>query len=210
MSVCLILLSGISMISCEDYLDKSPDSDISEKDAFGSFNSFQGFIEQMYNCIQDPDKGGAWNRCLFADETLGPSPYPFDQGNYWSNETYFFGHAASPTSLNSRDKRIWENAWYAIRVANLALAKLEEDGLFSGTEEEKNHLKGQALFFRGWFYFEICRFWGGMPYIQKVIDPVEDMFSEEYSRLNFKETALKMAEDFREPADIMPNHWDFS
>lgn len=209
-SLCLILMLGISVVSCEDYLDKAPESDISEKDAFGNFNSFQGFVEQMYNCIQDPDKGGAWNRCLFADETLGPSPYPFDQGNYWSNESYFFGVAASPTSLNSRDKRIWENAWYAIRAANLALDKLDEEGLFGGSAEEKNHLKGQALFFRGWFYFEICRFWGGMPYVQKVIDPVEDMFSEEYTRLNFRETALKMAEDFRAAADILPNHWDES
>jgi len=162
----------------------------------------------MYNCIMDPDKGGAWNRCLFADETLGASQYPFDQGNYWSNESYFFGVAANPTNLNSRDHRVWEYAWYAIRVANLALAKLDEEGLFYGTEEERNLLKGQALFFRGWFYFEICRFWGGMPYIDKMIDPNEDMFAEQYNRLNFRETALRMVEDFRAAADILPNHWD--
>ena len=65
-SVCLVLLLGIGLVSCEDYLDKSPESDITERDVFGNFNSFQGFIEQMYNCIQDPDKGGAWNRCLFG------------------------------------------------------------------------------------------------------------------------------------------------
>lgn len=209
MSLCMIQFS-IIFTSCENYLDKSPDSDISEKDAFGNFQSFQGFVEQMYNLIQDPDKGQAWNLCLFADETLGPRPYAFDQGNYWGSENYFYGKPASPTSLQCRDKRVWENAWYGIRVANLALAKLEEEGLFIGTEEERNHLKGQALFFRGWFYFEICRFWGGMPYIQKVIDPVEDMFSEEYNRLNYQETALKMVEDFRAAADILPAHWDLS
>lgn len=205
-----VIQCGIIFTSCENYLDKAPDSDISEKDAFGNFQSFQGFVEQMYNLIQDPDKGGAWNLCLFADETLGPNPYAFDQGNYWGDMAYFYGKSASPTSTEPRDKRIWENAWYGIRVANLALAKLEEEGLFIGTEDERNHLKGQALFFRGWFYFEICRFWGGMPYIQKVISPVEDMFSEEYNRLSFQETALKMVEDFRAAADILPNHWDLS
>ena len=87
---------------------------------------------------------------------------------------------------------------------------MDEEGLFSGTDEERKHLKGQALFFRGWFYFEICRFWGGMPYITKVIDPVEDMFAEEYNRLNFKEAALKMVEDFRAAADLLPHHWDLS
>jgi hypothetical protein len=204
------ILLVISAVSCEDYLDKAPESDISDKDAFGNFVSFQGFVEEMYNCIMDPDKGGAWNRCLFADETLGPSPYPFDQGNYWSNETYFFGQSVNTTDGNSRTKRIWEYAWYAIRKANLAIAKIDEEGLFEGTEEEKNHLKGQALFFRGWFYFEVCRFWGGMPYIDRMLDPNEDLFAAELSRLNFKETALKMADDFRAAADLLPNHWDLS
>ena len=76
--------------------------------------------------------------------------------------------------------------------------------------EEKNHIKGQALFFRGWFYFEICRFWGGMPYINRVLDPTESLITEEFNRLSFQETAKLMAQDFRAAADILPNHWDVS
>ncbi|WP_080904681.1 RagB/SusD family nutrient uptake outer membrane protein [Parabacteroides sp. Marseille-P3160] len=206
----LVSIIGITATSCEDYLDKAPESDISDKDAFGNFTSFQGFVEEMYKCIMDPDKGGAFNRCLFADETLGPSQYPFDQGNYWSNESYFFGQSVNTTDAESRTKRIWEYAWYAIRKANLALSKLEEEGLFEGTDEERNHLKGQALFFRGWFYFEICRYWGGMPYIDRMLEPTEDLFTPEFKRLNFQECAKKMAADFRAAADLLPNHWDLS
>ncbi|MDR1724661.1 MAG: RagB/SusD family nutrient uptake outer membrane protein [Tannerella sp.] len=207
LSIYLIAVLGISMTSCEDYLEKTPASDISDKDAFGNFTSFQGFIELLYNCIVDPDKGGAWNNHLFADENVGPSPYPFDQGNYWSNSGYLFG-SLNPTSTNSRDKRLWENAWWAIREANLALEKLEEEGLFNGTDEERNLIKGQALFLRGWFYFDICRYWGGMPYVDKVIGPADDMFTEEFNRLNFRETALRMVEDFRAAANLLPDHWD--
>lgn len=197
-------------LSCEDYLNKSPEADITEKDVFGNFTSFQGFVEQMYKCIMDPDKGGAWNKYLFADETLNNKPYNFDYGNYWGNETYFYGVNANVTSDNSRDRRIWEYAWYAIRVANLALEKIDQEGLFEGTAEEKNHIKGQALFFRGWFYFEICRYWGGMPYINRVLDPTESLITEEFKRLNFQETAKLMAQDFRAAADLLPDHWDVS
>lgn len=204
----IMLMVGAT--SCEDYLDKAPEADITEKDVFGNFTSFQGFVEEMYNCIMDPDKGGAWNKYLFADETLGPSPYQFDYGNYWGNETYFYGVSAKPTSTNPRDRRIWEYAWYAIRKANLALEKIEEEGLFEGSEEEKNHIKGQALFFRGWFYFEIARYWGGMPYITRVLDPTESLITEEFNRLTFQETAKLMAKDFRAAADLLPNHWDLS
>jgi len=206
--IAIVLL--LTPTSCEEYLDKAPESTIFDKDAFGNFTSFQGFVEQLYNCIMDPDKGGAWNKYLFADETLNNYPYTFDNGNYWGNETYFYGASINVTSNTARDRRIWEYAWYAISVANMALEKIEEPGLFEGTDEEKNFIKGQALFFRGWFYFEICRFWGGMPYITRVLDPNENLISDEFRRLNFQETALKMAEDFRAAADLLPNHWDQS
>lgn len=206
LSVLLLFMSA----GCEDYLDKAPEADISENDVFGNFKSFQGFVEVMYNCIMDPDKGGAWNKYLFADETLNNYPYQFDLGNYWGSETYFYGVDPKPNSNTARDRRIWEYAWYAIRQANMALEKIEEEGLFEGTEEEKNLIKGQALFFRGWFYFEICRFWGGMPYITRALDPTEEMTTEEFKRLNFQETAKLMAKDFRAAADLLPNHWDLT
>jgi len=206
----LIIVTLSFALSCEDYLNKAPEADLTEKDVFGNFTSFQGFVEQMYNCIMDPDKGGAWNKYSFADETLNNKPYNFDYGNYWGSETYFYGTSVNVTSTNPRDRRIWEWAWYGIRVANIALAKIEEEGLFEGTPEEKNHIKGQALFFRGWFYFEIARFWGGMPYINRVLDPTESLVSEEFNRLNFQETAKLMAQDFRAAADLLPDHWDNS
>ncbi|ODS81004.1 MAG: hypothetical protein ABS46_12710 [Cytophagaceae bacterium SCN 52-12] len=205
-----LLALTVPLNSCEDYLDKAPQADITEKDAFGNFLSFQGFVEEMYNCIMDPNKGGAWNAYLFADETLNNYPYAFDQGNYWGNSGYFFGQTVNTRDNNSRTKRIWEYAWYALRKANLALEKIDEPDLFEGTEEEKNHIKGQAHFFRGWFYFELCRYWGGMPYIDKVLTPTEEMTTEEFKRLTFQETAIKMAQDFRAAADLLPNHWDLS
>lgn len=208
----IFLMLFLFSTSCEDYLDKAPEASISEKDAYGNFNSFQGFVEEMYNCVMDPDKGGAWNKYLFADETLNNYPYQFDLGNYWGNEGYFYGKSVKTTSNNPRDHRVWEYAWYAIRKANLALEKLEgtedEPSLFEGTQEEKDLLKGQALFFRAWFYFELTRYWGGMPYITRVLSPTESLVTEEFKRLSYQETALKMAEDFRAAADLLPNHWD--
>ncbi len=205
--VIFILLISIST-SCEDYLDKAPEADISEKDAFGNFFSFQGSIEELYNCVMDPDKGGAWNNYSFADENLNNKIYNFDIGNYWSNEGYFSGKSVNTTSNEGRDRRVYEYAWYAIRKANLALAKLEEEGLFEGTQEEKDLLKGQALFFRAWFHFELGRYWGGLPYITRVLEPTESLITEEFNRLTFQEMAIEMAKDFRAAADLLPNHWD--
>ena len=85
LGVATAFLLSLSVTSCEDYLDKAPASDIGDADVFGDFTSFQGFIEQMYNCIVNYDKAGAWNRFNFADENLTNSPDAFDLGNWWAN-----------------------------------------------------------------------------------------------------------------------------
>ena len=209
--VVLAAVMVMPMTSCESYLNKAPSSDITEADVYGDFASFQGFIESLYKCIADPDKCGAWNNYSFADENLGPSIYPFDLGDYWNASGYLYGRTANPQDNTTRNRRVWEWSWYAIRKANLALEALdpaEGESLFHGTEEEYKLLKGQALFFRGFFYFEICRFWGGMPYITHSIGASEDMTTEEYTRLNFQQTALEMVKDFRAAADILPVNWD--
>ena len=41
--------------SCTDYLDKSPDSDVSPETAFKNFTNFQGFVEEIYNCIPNKE-----------------------------------------------------------------------------------------------------------------------------------------------------------
>jgi hypothetical protein len=109
------------------------------------------------------------------------------------------------TDNNSRTKRVWPLAWYGIRKANLALAKLPL--LTDATQEEKDLIKGQALFFRGWFYFELMKWYGGLPYIDTVLSPTENM---KIPRLNYRETALKAAADFRAAADVLPVHWDLT
>lgn len=58
-SACLALALGCSLAlttSCTDYLDKSPESDVSPEAAFKNFKNFQGFTEELYLCIPDFSK----------------------------------------------------------------------------------------------------------------------------------------------------------
>lgn len=196
-----VMIMGLTIISCEKYLDKAPESTITEKDVFGNFTSFQGFVEEIYNCVVNYHAGEGtvpnWN---LADEALQSSPLAFDQGNYWSQGGLFTGSASTDAG---QTQGIWNVGWYGIRKANIALSKL--DLLVDATEEEKDLIKGQALFFRAWLHFEIARYWGGMPYIDKVLGSSDNL---KLPRLNFRETALRCAEDFKEAAALLPVDWD--
>ena len=204
----LIVLISVATIgsllsSCEDYLDRAPDANISDKDAFGSFVGFQGFVEEMYNCLVDYNKtlgGNYYYNFLCADEVLSNSPLLWDDGNYWDQGRFLTG--SKNTGLNPMNKRVWPLSWYAIRKANLGLTKLD---LLTGTQEEKDLIKGQSLFFRGYFHFELIRFWGGMPYVDTLLSATGEL---DLPRLNYRESALKAAKDLRAAAELLPVRWD--
>ncbi len=207
------VLGAWGIISCEDYLDKAPLSDIDAEEAFKNFKNFQGFTEELYNCIPITNSADYHNSIDLGEDVYWepgdqrPLAYSIDQGNYWAwNQTAYgwFRAGGSPNSNSRFDKnRLWGLSWYAIRKANIGLANL--DKLVDATDEEKNLIAGQLYFFRGWFHFMLMQYWGGLQYIDQVL-PSDMVFR--LPRLNYQETANKAAADFQKAADLLPVNWD--
>lgn len=61
------------------------------------------------------------------------------------------------------------------------------------------------LFFRGYFHFELMKFYGGLPYIDQVLSSSEEL---RIPRLSYRETALKVAADLEAAATLLPLKWD--
>ena len=202
--------------SCTDYLDKSPDTTVSAEQAFKNFTNFQGYIEEVYNCIPNKESNywcvsfnwgedeimntGAGDTHVTAHFDLG------DYRNWYSNEQSFL-HTSTLNPANDGGtpnfNHSLEHAWYCIRKCNIGLANL--DLMTDCTQEEKNFIKGQLLFFRAWWHEELIAFFGGMPYVDTVLDGSQVLT---LPRLSYQECAKKCAEDFRAAADLLPNDWD--
>ena len=207
----LSLICGFA--SCTDYLDKTPDSTVNADEAFKNFTNFQGFVEEVYNCI--PNKESNYWCCSFnwgEDEILNTGlgdsheTAHFDLGDYryWYSDPQSFLHSNGLNSTsNDKFSHSLEHAWYCIRKCNLGLENLEK--MTDCTQEEKNIIKGQLLFFRAWWHEELMEFYGGMPYVDTVLDGSQALT---LPRLSFQECATKCAEDFRAAADLLPNDWD--
>src|SRR5690606_16940863 len=73
------------------------------------------------------------------------------------------------------------------------------------TQEERNLIKGQLLFFRGWFHHRLMEYFGGIPYINYALPNDEKLT---LPRLNYHDCADLAAADFREAADLLPINWD--
>ena len=209
------LLTFLPLVSCSDYLDKTPDSDVNPEMAFQNFTSFQGFVEESYNCI--PNKESNYWCCTFnwgEDELMNTGggdthvTAHFDLGDYrnwYSNDQSYLHRTASELNSTKTDKfaHSLEHAWYCIRKMNLGLENL--DKMTNATQEEKNLIKGQLLFFRAWWHLEQMVWFGGLPYVDHTI-AADGPF--DLPRLSFQECAEKCAEDFRAAADLLPDNWE--
>lgn len=202
--LCLVL--GTGFVSCTDYLDKEPDSDVDLQGAFKDFMNFQGYVEELYSFIPNKVKGDynmAWN---FGDDELfnitGQNQsfltVKMDVGDFraWTSPgggmgTYLYGGG-----------RLWQRAFYSIRKANMGLDNLDK---MVGTDEERDIIAGQLYFFRAWWHFELMMWLGGLAYIDETLDASVQLTRP---RQSYQECADLAGADFRKAADLLPIDWD--
>lgn len=208
---CVSLALGTSLSSCQDYLDKEPDSTVSADDAFANFRNFQGFVEEIYNCIPDKEKCNycpSWNWGddeIFNPEADNRMTHQVDLGNFraWESTGNWLKRDGSSTSTDKFAHGIWNHAWYCIRKCNLGLQNI--DKFVTGSAEEKKLIEGQLYFFRAWWHEEMMQYFGGMPYVDTYLDGNAEL---NLPRLSYQECADKAAADFRKAADLLPINWD--
>jgi starch-binding outer membrane protein, SusD/RagB family len=207
----LALSAIIGLTACTDFLNQAPEASISSTDAFINFTNFQGFTEELYSAVPDftgYNWASAW-QCgdeIVYDDNGPRMGVQLDIGNSWgwSFWTSWMDNATVVTNPKSTfSKGLWPNCWYGIRKANLGLQNL--DNLKNATQEEKNLIKGQLLFFRGWFHFELMSYFGGLPYVNKALSSTDKLT---LPRLSYQATADSVAKDFRAAADLLPTNWD--
>ncbi|WP_127124564.1 RagB/SusD family nutrient uptake outer membrane protein [Pseudoflavitalea rhizosphaerae] len=207
-----IFLALTGMVGCTRYLDRAPAADVSPTDAFINFTNFQGFTEELYSLV--PEYTSKTWACdwILGDEIIHKTGVTWlneqlDNGDSWCWTTGEWiswldapRYVADPAT--GHGKGLWPNSWYGIHKANLGLANMDK---LNGTQEEKDLIKGQLLFFRGWYHFELMTYWGGLPFIDTVLSPSAKL---ELPRLTYHAMADRVAADFREAANLLPVNWD--
>lgn len=202
--------------SCKKFLDREPQSVVSSNDAFKNFTNFQGYTEELYHCIPDFTNAYWTNSWNWGEDEIQSTARDFhfivkiDNGDFWGWQSQFDGWQAgwmdrNTTSTNDDRfaKSLWKLGWYGIRKANMGLANI--DKLTDATQEERDLIKGQLLFFRGWFHFMFIQYFGGLPYIDEVL-PGDKKLT--LPRLSYHACADKAAQDFKEAANLLPADWD--
>lgn len=218
----LVLLGLLLSFSCEDYLDKAPESDLDQEDVFSTFENTQGFVEEMYALVVDYGTSAhTFQDYIYGDDAYGnrtwKASYQIDFGNLQNlnnhNYSYLtpwkrngYGSSQNNTSNSNAARRpgVWDGSMRGIRNANQVIANI--DLMVDATQEERDVILGQAYFFRAFFHNEIMKFWGRFPYIDRVLVTQEDYSLPRPS--TYKESALSADEDYVRAIELLPTNWD--
>lgn len=197
----LVLLCIAAFLSgCEKYLDKTPESNgLTEPDVFTDELKFRQFLDGMYLDLNDYLTGDDQSFLgAVCDEGYAQSEWetlPVVQGGNWLS--------AYTTAGAYQFGLVWDNSWHGIRIADICIQNISQlEGHATG--EVIDQLKGQAYFLRAWFYFDLLRRQGGMPYLT---EPLQATDNFNIPRLSYTETAERIAADCDTANDLLPIRW---
>lgn len=163
----ILLAATISFSSCSDFLDVDPQGKLTQDIFFGEEEGALMGVNAIYAHLR------SWNIIGFA--WFGITELPGDNSDTGSeiadgsvprlNMLNDFTYDASVTELNGW----WEGNYQGIAYCNAALDNL------GALQDEVLRTKSiaQARFFRGFFYFNLVRAFGGVPLVDKIQKPDE-------------------------------------
>lgn len=190
----------LTLPSCDEdkWLTEEP------MDFYSPANSYQTTAQfrQSLNFIYDLIRGLYWSvgdqttAMYLGDIAYGGTDFPDLKFNNFN--TFF-----TPNTTNSR--YFWSRAYSAITNANIIIGRLEEASSVGTSDKEL--IKGEALFFRAYFYNFLGNLFGGVPiileesqaprrdYVRATRDEVYDQ-----ARIDLEE-AITLLQDITEAKD---------
>jgi hypothetical protein len=184
--------------SCKkDFLDIKPLDRFTDEQVWKDPAVAQTFVNNIYLGIPH----GFSN--IMMSSTVDESMYNADFGS--SNVTKSL---MTPSDLSIFDQGFWtanrqrgvEWSWVFrfVRAANLGLEKLAASTL---SDADKNRLKGEILFLRGYLYHNLVSMYGGVPIINKTFGLTDDF---NVARSSFEDCIKFIVSDLDAAAAILP------
>jgi starch-binding outer membrane protein, SusD/RagB family len=204
LAVALMILAQ----SCADFLDKDPkvDTQLTYEEIFSDARFAPGFLNNIYNNLPDGySRFGGAMLAAASDEAMCSD----------AGAAINLLNKNAINSTNNPDD-VWASMYAGIRKCNIFLKEIEDNGIIGQTNSipvEKDGLKvrdfykGQALFLRAFFHFELLKRYQNIFYVTKVLDPFneDELFSEE--QIPFDQAVEKIVADFDAASALLPANY---
>ena len=192
-AIIVLFVSLITFVSCDTVLDEQPETFFNEEQIFSSEEGVESAINGLYQSFADPGYHGSSIHGLVA---------PFS-GKFFSNQ----GASQDATSLNCLPNntwliRLWPAMYSTINVSNVIIENLENSTL---PLANKDIALGQAYFIRAATYFDLVRYFGGVP-LKTSPTTAQTLHTP---RSSVEDTYALIIEDFEKAKQLLPNAGEY-
>lgn len=200
-TVCL-LVAVISACDVDDFLDIKP----ANSNTPLSFYETEKQINEAVIAIYSHNRGinnGQWRFGEFRSDNTYYQRNEADRGGFGTEEIDEF-------TMNSDNGNIggYWNGWYrGVLLTNVVLENIDNVD-FLQAPDNKEFRRGEALFFRAWFYLNLARSFGDVPLVTSVAtDPEGALDGEFTNRVPVREVYDLILSDAQSAIDLLPEAW---
>ncbi|WP_437917712.1 RagB/SusD family nutrient uptake outer membrane protein [Sphingobacterium sp. LRF_L2] len=155
----IILVLGTS--SCSDKLDQLPISSTTTENFFSNANDFTQAVNGVYSNLKNYPSLLMWMGEMRSDNINALH----DGNRDWQGINDFDESIATTGYIGTA----WSNDFNGVFNANTVLEALEAKGDLIKNDELKLRYEAEVRFLRAFFYFQLIRTFGKVPYVDKVL-----------------------------------------
>ncbi|MDR3119605.1 MAG: RagB/SusD family nutrient uptake outer membrane protein [Mediterranea sp.] len=170
------LMAAMVFVSCSDaFLEEKKNYDNVNVGIYDYYSGANARVSDVYSwALPDPngDAGYNNNSTGVADDQAKSTEEYSGFGVFVNpqNEMTITGGTKVVDYFHYQQNNIQASVWGRIRNINDVIVGINGGSL---PQEEKDELLGQVYFFRAWCYYNLVKWYGGVPIIKDVLEPVE-------------------------------------
>ena len=206
-----VALTAMAVLSqgCKSFLDKEPLGTTTQANLFKDpVNAVQA-VNAVYDAASW-DEGPKWGNgpytghmyeWMFGDvlsDDAEKGSTPSDYGDLVKLKTWTADPSNGPLTT------LWSHNFTGIARANTVINNIDGGTV---SDDLKKRLKGEALFFRAYFYFYLVRTVGGVPLFEQTVLPTD---AGNVARASIAQTYAFIEKDLKAAAVLLPEKDDYA
>ena len=201
------LMSAVALSACSDqFLQDKKNYDNVTTDVYNYIEGANARLNDIYAwCL--PQVGDLTESTNYLSVSVGNADIAGSSTEEYTGFSNFVNPEIELTSMSTQNSvpdyfmgahnNIQNSIYGRIRNINDFIAGVSGSSL---TEEQKNQMLGQAYFFRAWCYYNLVKWYGGVPIVTEMLDPVADNYTP---RSTTKETIDFILNDLEQSATLL-------
>jgi len=181
----------MSLGSCKKYLETTPTDFLNPDNYYQTEAQLQFARAGVYDHLGAGGLHGTYASYLLA--------WTADEG-YMNRATlttgpwnYFY------SSADQYNAGLWNNLWSGINKANVLIKNIDKNTAIA--QEKRDVIRGEMLFLRGYYYFTLVQYFGGVPL--KLV-PTTSVIEVDDSRVPVKDVYAQIIKDMEAAEKLVP------